>query len=71
MHVRFDPPRCDRCGEASILQIITVAFEGVSPPDQFLCRAHAPLGMPRPGPDSEADVDVDADVDTGSDTPST
>jgi hypothetical protein len=42
MTIRFDPPPCDRCGEPSILQIVTVAYEGPSPPDQFLCRVHAP-----------------------------
>jgi hypothetical protein len=40
--MRFgDPPPCDRCGEPSIVQIVIVTFEGASPPDQFLCRAHA------------------------------
>jgi hypothetical protein len=40
--MRFgDPPLCDRCREPSIVQIVIVAFEGPSPPDQFLCRAHA------------------------------
>jgi hypothetical protein len=50
--IRFDPPPCDRCGEPSILQIVTVAYEGESPPDQFLCRAHAPphsVGPPAHG----------------------
>jgi hypothetical protein len=41
----FDPPPCDRCGERSILQIVTVSFEGPSPPDRFLCRAHAPSSV--------------------------
>jgi hypothetical protein len=40
--MRFgDPPPCDRCREPSIVQIVILAFEGSSPPDQFLCRAHA------------------------------
>jgi hypothetical protein len=62
MHVRFDPPPCDRCGEASILQIITVAFEGSSPPDQFLCRAHAPAGNSEPSSDTEEDTDFEVDA---------
>jgi hypothetical protein len=66
MHVRFDPPPCDRCEEQSILQIITVAFEGPSPPDQFLCRAHAPSGMPSPRlVVGDADADAAADTDGG------
>jgi hypothetical protein len=40
--MRFgDPPPCDRCHEPSIVQIVVLAFEGPSPPDQFLCRTHA------------------------------
>ncbi len=38
----FDPPPCDRCEQEAIVQIIIVAFEGPSPSDQFLCKAHAP-----------------------------
>jgi hypothetical protein len=33
---------CDHCNEPSVVQIITVVFDGPSPADQFLCRAHAP-----------------------------
>jgi hypothetical protein len=52
--VRFDPPPCDRCGEPSILQIVTVTFEGASPPDQFLCRLHAPALTAGDTPDDVA-----------------
>jgi hypothetical protein len=40
--MRFgDPPPCDRCREPAIVQIVILAFDGPSPPDQFLCREHA------------------------------
>jgi hypothetical protein len=37
-----DPPPCDQCREPSAVRIVTIVFEGLSPPDQYLCRAHAP-----------------------------
>jgi hypothetical protein len=40
--VIFDPPPCDRCAQEAIVQIIIIAFEGPSPSDQFLCKAHPP-----------------------------
>jgi hypothetical protein len=58
MSVRFDPPLCDRCGEPSIVQIVTVSFEGESPPDQFLCRAHAPQSRGEPPDDEGADFPI-------------
>jgi len=40
--VRFgEPPPCDLCKEPSVFQVVTLAFEGPSPPDRFLCRQHA------------------------------
>ena len=38
-----DPPPCDQCRERSVVRIVTIVFDGPSPPDQFLCRVHAPL----------------------------
>jgi hypothetical protein len=57
--VHFEPPRCDHCEAASILQIITVVFEGASPPDRFLCRAHAPLDTSAGNPPSAGPTDVE------------
>jgi hypothetical protein len=57
--VKFEPPRCDHCEAPSILQIITVVFEGASPPDRFLCRAHAPLGPNAGNPPSAGPTDVE------------
>ena len=37
-----DPPPCDRCRERSVVRIVTIVFDAASPPDQFLCRVHAP-----------------------------
>ena len=37
-----DPPPCDHCGERSVVRIVTIVFDAPSPPDQFLCRVHAP-----------------------------
>ena len=37
-----DPPPCDHCGERSVVRIVTIVFDAPSPPDQFLCGAHAP-----------------------------
>jgi hypothetical protein len=40
--VRFgEPPPCDLCKQPSVMQVVTLAFEGPSPPDKFLCRQHA------------------------------
>jgi hypothetical protein len=50
-----DPPPCDHCRERSAVRIVTIVFDAPSPPDQFLCRAHAPkteapvTGGPRAG----------------------
>jgi hypothetical protein len=52
----FDPPPCDRCGEPSILQIVTVSYEGESPPDQFLCRTHAPPSRPESSRGSDVPI---------------
>jgi hypothetical protein len=41
--MRFEPPPCDRCERQSVLQIVTIAFDGPSPVDQFFCRIHAPV----------------------------
>ena len=37
-----DPPPCDHCRERSVVRIVTIVFDAPSPPDQFLCRVHAP-----------------------------
>jgi hypothetical protein len=37
-----DPPPCDQCRERAMVRIVTIVFDGPSPPDQFLCRVHAP-----------------------------
>jgi hypothetical protein len=63
--VRFDPPRCDHCDKESILQIITVAFEGSSPPDQFLCRTHAPSSRGTAPEPSTGKTAVDATPERG------
>jgi hypothetical protein len=57
--VHFELPRCDHCEAASILQIITEVFEGASPPDRFLCRAHAPLDTSAGNPPSAGPTDVE------------
>ena len=63
--VHFDPPRCDHCDKESILQIITVAFEGSSPPDQFLCRAHAPSSRGAAPESSTGRTAADATPESG------
>jgi len=37
-----DPPPCDHCHKPSIVRILTIVFDEPSPPDQYLCRVHAP-----------------------------
>jgi hypothetical protein len=50
--VRFgEPPPCDLCKQPSVVQVVTLAFDGPSPPDKFLCRQHA--SSTTAGPESD------------------
>jgi len=53
-----DPPPCDRCRERSVVRIVTIVFDAPSPPDQFLCRVHAPSNEAPVTDESRAGTDV-------------
>jgi hypothetical protein len=54
-----DPPQCDHCKERSVVRIVTIVFDAPSPPDQFLCRVHAPKNEEPVAGDSGAGTAVD------------